>query len=43
VLPMWFALVPLLVMGLWWPHALWDHFQSIAYALDATHLAESTR
>jgi hydrogenase-4 component F len=33
VAPMWLALVPLLVMGLWWPQALWDHFQDIAQAL----------
>ncbi len=38
LLPMWLALVPLLVMGLWWPQALWDHFQNIAHALDATRL-----
>jgi len=43
VLPMWFALVPLLAMGLWWPHVLWEHFQSIAQALDATQLAEAAR
>lgn len=42
LLPMWFALVPLFVMGLWWPDALWQHFQNIAHALDATHLAGST-
>jgi hydrogenase-4 component F len=41
VVPMWLALVPLLVMGLWWPQALWDHFQTIAHALDATHLTEA--
>lgn len=39
VVPMWLALVPLLVMGLWWPHILWDHFQTIAHALAPTHLA----
>ncbi|MGN6097480.1 MAG: proton-conducting transporter transmembrane domain-containing protein [Bosea sp. (in: a-proteobacteria)] len=38
LLPMWLALIPLLVMGLWWPQALWDHFQNIAHALDATRL-----
>lgn len=42
VVPMWLALVPLLVMGLWWPQALWDHFQTIAHALDAAHLPEAT-
>jgi len=40
VLPMWLALIPLLVMGLWWPQALWDHFQDVARALDATKIAE---
>lgn len=43
VLPMWFALVPVLVMGLWWPHLLWDHFQAIAHALDAGHIAGAAR
>lgn len=41
LLPMWLALVPLLAMGLWWPQILWDHFQSIAHALDATKVAEA--
>ncbi|WP_449256208.1 proton-conducting transporter transmembrane domain-containing protein [Bosea sp. (in: a-proteobacteria)] len=36
LLPMGLALVPLLVMGLWWPQGLWEHFQQIAQALDAT-------
>ena len=40
VLPMWLALVPLLVLGLWWPQALWDHFQAIAQALGGMHPAE---
>jgi hydrogenase-4 component F len=42
LLPMWLAIMPLFVMGLWWPQALWDHFQTIAHALDATRLAEKT-
>jgi hydrogenase-4 component F len=33
VAPMWLALVPLFVMGLWWPQALWDHFMGIARSL----------
>ncbi len=41
LLPMWLALVPLLVMGLWWPQGLWDHFQQIAQTLDATRLTGS--
>ena len=43
LLPMWLALAPLLIMGLWWPPVLWDHFQSIAQALQPTHLAEAAR
>ena len=43
LLPMWLALIPLLAMGLWWPNLLWEHFQTIAHALDATHSAEGTR
>lgn len=30
ILPMWLALVPLLVLGLWWPQALWRYFGTIA-------------
>src|ERR1700691_1097469 len=30
-LPMWLAFLPLLVLGLWWPHALWDVFTKISY------------
>ena len=29
LLPMWLALAPLLITGVWWPPALWDHFQTI--------------
>ncbi len=43
LLPMWLALAPLLIMGLWWPPALWDHFQTIAQALQPVHLAETAR
>ncbi|HTZ56885.1 MAG TPA: proton-conducting transporter membrane subunit [Acidobacteriaceae bacterium] len=28
--PMWLAFLPLLVLGLWWPHALWDLFTEIS-------------
>ncbi len=31
--PMWLALVPLLVMGLWWPEAIWAYFRAIASSL----------
>jgi hydrogenase-4 component F len=33
VAPMWLAVVPLFVMGLWWPQALWEHFLGIAGSL----------
>ncbi len=33
VLPMWLALIPLLVLGVWWPHALWQFFMQIAAQL----------
>lgn len=29
-LPMWLAFTPLLVLGLWWPHGLWNLFAQIA-------------
>ena len=33
VAPMWLALLPLFVMGLWWPQQLWEHFLAIAASL----------
>ncbi len=36
IAPMGLAIVPLFVMGLWWPQALWDHFQTIALSLGAS-------
>lgn len=33
VLPMWLALVPLLALGLWWPHAFSHYFAAIAAQL----------
>ena len=33
VAPMWFALAPLLLLGLWWPSAMWQHFSAIAVVL----------
>jgi hydrogenase-4 component F len=33
VTPMWLALAPLLVFGLWWPNELWGHFMAAARAL----------
>ncbi len=31
--PMWLALVPLLVLGLWWPAGIWNYLTSIARTL----------
>jgi hydrogenase-4 component F len=31
--PMWLALVPLLILGLWWPEAIWGYVASIAHTL----------
>jgi hydrogenase-4 component F len=31
--PMWFALVPLLVLGLWWPERLWHFFGIVGTSL----------
>ena len=33
VAPMWLALAPLLVLGVWWPSNLWDHFMVAAQIL----------
>ncbi len=33
ILPMWLAVLPLFVMGIWWPPAFWDHFLQIAQSL----------
>ncbi|MGA8613465.1 MAG: proton-conducting transporter membrane subunit [Xanthobacteraceae bacterium] len=33
VAPMWLALAPLLLLGLWWPSSIWDHFSAIAHVL----------
>jgi hydrogenase-4 component F len=33
--PMWLALVPLLVLGLWWPASPWHYLASIAGPLSA--------
>ncbi len=33
VTPMWLALAPLLVFGVWWPSGLWDHFMAAARTL----------
>ncbi|MHB8562757.1 MAG: proton-conducting transporter transmembrane domain-containing protein [Acidiferrobacteraceae bacterium] len=33
VVPMWLAIVPLLVLGLWWPQALWHYFSAVDQAL----------
>lgn len=36
VAPMWFALAPLLLFGLWWPSGMWEHFSAIAHVLAGT-------
>jgi hydrogenase-4 component F len=33
VTPMWLALAPLLVFGVWWPNGLWEHFMAAARSL----------
>jgi hydrogenase-4 component F len=33
VAPMWLSLVPLLVLGLWWPTGIWSYLTSIAQSL----------
>ncbi len=35
MVPMGLALLPVLVLGLWWPQHLWDHFLTIAASLSA--------
>ncbi|MBS0232308.1 MAG: hypothetical protein JSR99_02345 [Proteobacteria bacterium] len=42
VLPMWLALIPLFIMGLWWPPSLWAHFTSIAQGLAPLSIAEAS-
>ncbi len=36
VTPMWLALAPLLLFGLWWPSGMWKHFSAIAHTLAST-------
>ncbi len=33
LIPMWLALAPVLVFGLWWPQALWNFFTTVAAQL----------
>jgi len=33
VAPMWLALVPLVVFGVWWPQSLWNHFMTASQVL----------
>ncbi|MEE3504305.1 proton-conducting transporter membrane subunit [Acidiphilium acidophilum] len=35
IVPMWLALLPLLVFGLWWPRALWRDFQVVEHNIGA--------
>jgi hydrogenase-4 component F len=37
VAPMWLALVPLLLFGIWWPHGLWTHFEAVGRLLSVGH------
>lgn len=37
VAPMWLALAPLFLFGVWWPSALWTHFASIGRLLAVAH------
>jgi hydrogenase-4 component F len=32
-IPMWLAFLPVLILGLWWPRALWDIFAKIYFGL----------
>lgn len=34
IAPMWLALVPLFVLGIWWPHEVWVYFEGIAEVLE---------
>ncbi len=43
LLPMWLAVTPILVLGVWWPGAFWDHFQTIAQALAQASPMEAVR
>jgi hydrogenase-4 component F len=36
VAPMWFALAPLLLFGVWWPPEMWHHFTTIARVLTSS-------
>lgn len=33
VAPMWLALTPLFVFGVWWPAGMWNHFVAVAHTL----------
>jgi hydrogenase-4 component F len=33
ITPMWLALAPLLLFGLWWPTGMWEHLSAIAHVL----------
>jgi hydrogenase-4 component F len=39
LVPMWLALVPLLALGLWWPHEIWTYFGIVAQSLGGGALA----
>ncbi|MGH6672014.1 MAG: proton-conducting transporter membrane subunit [Xanthobacteraceae bacterium] len=33
VAPMWLALAPLLIFGVWWPHGFWSYFALVSHSL----------
>jgi hydrogenase-4 component F len=35
LLPMWLALIPVLVLGLWWPEGLWHYFAVVSAQIGA--------
>jgi hydrogenase-4 component F len=43
IAPLWLAIMPLFVMGVWWPQALWDHFLGIARVLATAAPAVTAR
>jgi hydrogenase-4 component F len=34
IVPMWLAILPLCALGIWWPQPLWEHFLTVAAALE---------
>ncbi|OCC05543.1 NADH dehydrogenase [Labrys sp. WJW] len=40
--PVWLALLPLFLFGVWWPQAMWEHFQYIAASLSSISFVGTT-